>query len=375
MLDTISRDLGVSEAAAGQVAGLFSLGICVTGPVLGALTSRYQRRSVLAASLVLMGLGHAAAALAPDFGSLLAVRVLTSAAASLFTPQAAATASLLVPLDRRARTMAYVFLGWSVAAVVGLPAGAWLGKQLGWRAVMWIITALAALATAWVLWRVPSGLFTGRIDASAWRELARHPVLLRVVSVTVLHATAQFALFSFIVVAFREALSAPAHLVTALLCLNGMAGFLGNIYAGRIADRIGPAPVIAGSIAAMFAGFVVWIGIFAAGPGSLGIALAVLAALLWGGGNFGANSMQQVRLVNHAPPLAAVSVALNTSAIYLGQFIGTALGGLVLTQHWSSPPSLALPWLGLPIFALAIAVSVSAQRREERAHPGAVRSS
>jgi predicted MFS family arabinose efflux permease len=363
MLDTIARDLGVSDAAAGQVAGLFSLSICVTGPILGALTSRYERRRVLAASLGLLGLGHAAAAFAPDYWVLLAVRVSTASAASLFTPQAAATASLLVPAERRARTMAYVFLGWSIAAVVALPAGAWLGAHLGWRAVMWMIAALAALACAFVWWRVPSGLFVGRIDAAAWRDLARHPTLLRVVSVTVLHATAQFALFSFVVVAYRDALGATPNMVTGLLCLTGVAGFVGNVYAGRIADRIGPPPVIVGAIGLMFVGFVAWIGTFAAGPGAIGLSFAVSAALLWGCGNFAANSMQQVRLVNLSPPLASVSVALNTSAIYLGQFIGAALGGLALTQRVSSPASLALPWIGLPIFAIAIMVSLRAQRR------------
>jgi predicted MFS family arabinose efflux permease len=231
---------------------------------------------------------------------------------------------------------------------------------------MWIIAGLAALATALVLWQVPARLFVGRIDASSWLALARHAVLLRVVSVTVLHASAQFALFSFLVVAYREALAASPDLVTVLLALTGFAGFVGNVYAGRLADRFGPPSVIAGAIGLMLTAFLVWLAIFAVGPGPLGIALAGAAALLWGAGNFASNSMQQVRLVNLAPPLASVSVALNTSAIYLGQFIGTALGGLVLSHQLSSPATRALPWIGLPIFAVAIGVSLSAQRRAER---------
>jgi predicted MFS family arabinose efflux permease len=364
LLDTLARDLQVSEAAAGQIAGLFSLGICLTGPVLGALTSGYQRRTLLATSLLLMGLGHVAAALAPGYWTLLAIRVLTSSAASLFTPQAAATASLLVSPERRARTMAFVFLGWSVAAVVGLPAGAWLGAQLGWRAVMWIIAGLALLATALVLWRVPAGLFGSPIDASAWRSLVRHPALLRVVSVTVIHASAQFTLFSYLVVAYRDALGASANLITLMLLLTGIAGFVGNLSAGRLADRVGTPKVIAGAIALMLSSFLLWIAIFAVGPGPWGLSLAVLAALLWGSGNFASNSMQQVRLVDLAPPLASVSVALNTSAIYLGQFIGAGIGGLALTHALSAPASQALPWIGIPIFATSIVVSVRAQRFE-----------
>jgi predicted MFS family arabinose efflux permease len=363
MLDSVARDLDVSVAAAGQIAGMFSLGVCISGPILGALTSRYERRYVLSASLLLFGAGHAASAFATGYWSLLWLRVLTSFAGTLFTPQAAATASLLVPADRRARTMAFVFLGWSLAAVVGLPAGAWIGAHFGWRTAMWGVAALSALAGVLVLLRIPSGLFVGRIDASAWRQLALHPSLLRVVSVTVIHASAQFTLFSYLVVAYRDALDASANVITGLLCLMGLAGFAGNLLAGRIADRVGPPPVILGAIGLMLAAFVVWTALFAAGPGVIGFGLSLLAALLWGCGNFTSNSMQQVRLVNLAPPLASVSVALNTSAIYLGQFIGAGIGGLALTHQLSLPASRALPLIGLPIFVCAMWLSMDAERR------------
>lgn len=366
MLDTVARDLSVSEAAAGQIAGLFSLGVCVSGPILGALTSRYERRTVLALSLAAFAVGHVAAALAPEYWSLLAVRILTAFAGTLFTPQAAATASLLVPMERRARTMAFVFLGWSVAAVVGLPAGAWIGAHLGWRAAMWIIAAASSIGALLVLRLVPANLFVGRIDAAAWRTLAQHPVLLMVVSVTVIHASAQFTLFSYAVVAYRDAIGASANDVAILLCISGAAGFAGNIIAGRIGDEVGPPPVIFGAIALMFIAFVLWVGLFAAGPGLPGTVLAILAAVLWGLGNFSSNSMQQVRLVNIAPALAPVSVALNTSAIYLGQFIGAGLGGLVLTHAVVQPASRVLPWIGLPVFAVAMWVSAAAERRLQR---------
>lgn len=372
MLDTVAADLGVTEAAAGQIAGLFSLGICISGPVLGGLTSRFDRRPVLMASLALFAVGHALAAFAPGYWSLLAIRVATAFAGTLFTPQAAATASLLVPVERRARTMAFVFLGWSFAAVVGLPAGAWIGAHFGWRAAMWIVAGLSTAGTFLIAWQVPPGLVVGRIDAAAWRTLVRHPVLLPVVSVTVIHATAQFVLFSYLVVAYREALSATANEVALLLGITGAAGFTGNVVAGRIGDRIGPPPVIFFAIGMMFVAFVLWLGLFAIGAGPLGTAVAIVAALLWGGGNFSANSMQQVRLVNIAPALAPVSVALNTSAIYLGQFLGAGLGGLVLAYELADPPTRLLPWIGLPIFAVALWVSAAAQRRMGRVEREAV---
>lgn len=366
MLDTVATDLRVTPAAAGQIAGVFSLGICVSGPILSGMTSRLPRHRVLTTSLALFAVGHVAAALAPEYWSLLAIRVLTAFAGTLFTPQAAATASLLVAPERRARTMAFVFLGWSLAAVVGMPIGSWLAVQLGWRAAMWIIAGLSLLAAALVARVVPDALFVGAIDAAAWRALIAHPALLRVVSVTAIHASAQFVLFSYVVVAYREAIGASPTQIAVLLGVSGFMGFVGNVLAGRMGDRIGPPAVIFGAIALMLVAFLVWLGVFALGPSPLGVWLAVLAAVLWGSGNFSANSMQQVRLVNLAPELSSVSVALNTSAIYLGQFIGAGIGGLVLAHAFTRPATRALPWISIPIFALALWVSAAAQRRAER---------
>jgi predicted MFS family arabinose efflux permease len=363
MLDVVARDLRVTPSAAGQIAGLFSLGICVSGPILGALTSRYERRQVLAWSLALFALGHCVSACAPGYWSLLAARVLTALPGTLFTPQAAATASLLVTPERRARTMASVFLGWAAAGVIGMPLGAWIGAHLGWRSALWDIALLSALGSLLVLWQLPKGLYVERVDAAAWRRLVQQPGLVQVVSVTAIHASAQFALFSYATLAYREALDLTPARIALLFAVMGFAGFCGNVAAGPIAERVGTAPVVLAAIALMFVAFVLWLGVFAAGPGPFGVSLALVAACLWGLGNFASNSMQQVRLVNLAPPLASVSVALNTSAIYLGQFIGAGLGGLTLTYAVTAPASAALPWIGLPIFALAMWVSASAERR------------
>ena len=366
MLDTIARDLVETPSAIGLIAGFFSLAICLSGPLLGAVTSRFERRVVLTTSLALFAVGHWAAAMAGDYWSLLAIRVFTALAGTLFTPQAAATASLLVPAERRARTMSFVFLGWSIAAVLGMPAGALIASTFGWRTAMTCVGMLSALGAAMVWWRLPAGLYVARIDAAAWRAIGAHPTLLRVVSVTAIQASAQFTLFSYIVIAYRDALLATPLTITILLSLLGLAGFIGNLVAGRIADRRGPPLVIHVALFAMVLAFVAWIVLFDLGPGVAGLSVAVLVAVLWGSGNFASNGMQQVRLVNLAPPLASVSVALNTSAIYLGQFIGAATGGYVLAHHYTEPASKALPWVGLPIFFIAIAVSIAAQRRIDR---------
>lgn len=366
MLDAVANELDVSVAAAGQIAGLYSLGICVSGPVLGALTSRMDRRNLLTISLGLFAVGHVVAAFMQSYATLLAVRVLTSFAGTLYTPQAAGTAALLVPPERRARTMAFVFLGWSFSAVVGMPAGAWIGTHFGFRMAMWLVAALAGLGAIIGYVQLPRDLRVTAITGEAWRALTAHPTLMRVVSVTMIHASAQFVLFSYLVVAYRDALGAGSNLIAALLGVTGAAGFVGNIIAGALADRLGTEAVIHTAITSMLCAFFIWLGMFSLGPSLAGTVLGFVAALLWGFGNFSANSMQQVRLVNLAPELASVSVALNTSAIYLGQFIGAGVGGLVLTAELVHPASHALPYIGLPVFVLALWVSIRAQRTAAR---------
>jgi MFS transporter, DHA1 family, inner membrane transport protein len=137
----------------------------------------------------------------------------------------------------------------------------------------------------------------------------------------------------------------------------GVFGIIGNIIAGVLMDRVGAARVALASIAVMLAAFLIW----PLTQGSLPV--MVLACALWGLGCFAINSAQQARLVELAPPLAPVSIALNSSGIYLGQAFGAAAGGVALAQGRAG----LLSWIGAAIFALAIALGLAAQARPARA--------
>jgi len=131
MLNDLSAGLGVSPATAGilMVAGGVVIGL--GAPLCATLTSGFDRRLLLVASLVYYALGHALSALAPDFWSLLVIRALMVISAGIFTPQAAATVGLMVPPEKRAGAVAFIFIGWSIASVAGLPAGSLIGAFLG----------------------------------------------------------------------------------------------------------------------------------------------------------------------------------------------------------------------------------------------------
>ena len=120
MLGELSSGLGVSIRDAGLLVTFGAIMLCVGSPVAASLTSRFERRTLLTATLAILALGNIASAFAPDYASLLAIRLVMLAVGALYTPQAAGTAALIVPAEKRGSTIAYIFLGWSLAAACGV---------------------------------------------------------------------------------------------------------------------------------------------------------------------------------------------------------------------------------------------------------------
>jgi predicted MFS family arabinose efflux permease len=181
--------------------------------------------------------------------------------------------------------------------------------------------------------------------------------LLANVSVTTLFAAASFMIFSYFVPAAHEFLGASPALVSLLLAGFGVAGVTGNMLAVRYMDRIGPARVITLALVSALAGHLLW-------PFTQGsTALVAMAMLAWGAGVFAGNSAQQAKLVALAPAAAPVSVALNSSAIYLGQAIGPAAGGLLIAHLPGAAGYALLPAISVPLLVAAIALSQFASLR------------
>ncbi len=356
MLSVLAEGLQVSIPAAGRLIVFFAVTVAVGAPLLAGATSRLDRRALLVAMQLLFVAGHALAAIAPSYELVAATRVGSAVSAALFTAQAAATAGLLVPAERRGSAIAFVFLGWSLASVAGMPLGAWVGSSFGWRAAFAVVAVMAAAGAAAVWLTLPGGLRTQTIDRAAWGRLLGNPLLLAVIAVTAIQAWAQFTLSAYFTPAFKALANADGRTVAALLGVFGFTGLVGNILAGRLIDRLGAARIVAASIAVMMAGHVVWL------VSAHTMAGLVAALLLWGLGCFAANSAQQARLAGLALALAPVSIALNTSAIYLGQALGAETGGQLIARVGLEH----LPWASLPIFAVSLVLSVWAGRRAAR---------
>jgi predicted MFS family arabinose efflux permease len=345
-LNEISSSLEVSVATAGQLISAAALLMCVGAPLLAAVVAGWDRRRLLALSMIWYAALHLLAAAAPSFAALLPLRVLTMLAPAIFTPQAAACVGLLVPPEQRGRAITFIFLGWSVASVLGMPLGAFIGGTLGWRSAFAAVALLSLASAVWVWRALPNGIKPPALSAAAWRETFRSPGLMLCVLVTVLFSAGQFVLFSYFAPYYKHKLDITPAQLSILFLWFGAFGFLGNILMTRHIDRIGASRAVMIGVAAMALSLLIW-------PLGTSLMLAALVSIPWALGCFSSNSAQQARLVTIAPALAAASIALNSSAMYGGQAIGAATGGWIIAQGGMD----LLHWAGLGSLLLAMAVS------------------
>jgi predicted MFS family arabinose efflux permease len=350
-LNEISASLEVPVAAAGQLISAGALLMCLGAPLMAAVVAGWDRRRLLALSMVWYGAMHLACTLAPNFAALLPLRVLTMIAPAIFTPQAAACVGLLVPPEDRGRGITFIFVGWSVASVLGMPIGAYVGGTFGWRAAFALIGLLCLVSAFWVWRAMPDNVKPPALSAAAWRETLRSPALMLCVLVTVLYSAGQFVLFSYFAPYYKQVLGTTPGQLGLLLMWFGAFGFIGNMLMSRYIDRLGASRAVMIGIIAMAISLLAW-------PLGTSLALAAVVAIPWALGCFSSNSAQQARLVGIAAPLAAASIALNTSAMYAGQAIGAGAGGWLIAQGRMG----VLHWAGLAGLLLAMAVSAWATR-------------
>lgn len=355
-LNDISVSLAVPVPVAGQLISLAALLMALGAPLCAALVGGWDRRRLLALSLVWYGLLHLACCAAADFATLLPLRVASMVAPAIFTPQAAACVGLLVPTHQRGRAITFIFVGWSVASVLGMPLSAFLGGTLGWRSAFALVGVLSLASAGWVWRSMPDGVKPASLSFAAWGEVLRSRTLMLCLAVTVLSSAGQFSLFSYFAPYYKEQLAMTPGELSLLFMWFGAFGLAGNLIMSRHIDRIGAHRAVMAGLVLMAISLLVF-------PLGTSLVLAALVNLPWALGCFSSNSAQQARLVWIAPAWASGSIALNSSAMYTGQAIGAASGGWLIAQHGLQ----SLHWAGFAGVLLAIVASAWAARSAQRA--------
>jgi MFS transporter, DHA1 family, inner membrane transport protein len=349
MLIELSADLGVSVTTAGLLITFGAAVLCIGSPLTAWLTSWVERRTLLTTALAVLAFTNTASALAPDYTTLLVIRLIMLAVGALYTPQAAGTAALIVSPEKRGSTIAYVFLGWSLAAAIGLPLITFVASRYGWRTVYGGIGAVATLEMLFLAWRLPKGLLGARVDLKTWAEVGRNRMIPVLLLITTLQMSGQFAVFTFMGPLVAKLTHVGPDAVSLVFMLYGVSGMVGVIIATRIVDSWGAYKTSLLFTLLVLTGITVWAlgaGIYAA---------MACGVVIWGLGFAATNSMQQVRLVAAAPSLASASVALNTSVLYIGQALGSAIGGVLYARDLL----FGVGYVGVAFVALALTTLIT----------------
>ena len=344
MLIELSSDLGITVHTAGLLITFGAVMLCVGSPLTAWLTSWIERRALLTTTLAALALANVASAFAPDYATLLIIRLIMLGIGALYTPQAAGTAALIVSPEKRGGAIAYVFLGWSLAAAVGLPLITFMTSRYGWRAAYGSIGVLGAFGFLLLAWRLPAGLIGARVDLKTWADVGRNRAIIVLLLITTLQMSGQFVVFTFMGPLLTKLTHVGPDAVGLVFAIYGLCGFVGVVIASRIVDSWGAYKTSVLFTVLMLTGITGWA--LSAGFYSL----MACSVAIWGLGFASTNSMQQVRLVAAAPALASASVSLNTSVLYVGQAIGSAIGGLLYARdllHGSGYAAMAFVALAL----------------------------
>jgi predicted MFS family arabinose efflux permease len=362
LIPTIASDLGVSLPAAGLLVSLYALSVAIGAPLLTALTGRLPRKTLLAALMALFTIGNLVAWRAPSYESLIVARILTGLAHGVFFSVGSIIATTLVPKEKAASAIATMFSGMTVAFVAGIPLGTFIGQHFGWRATFLVVAGFGLVAFLGAVAFVPRHLAQTR-PAPLFQQfqVLAQPRLLLVYAMTAVGYGGSLIAFTFMAPLLEEISGFTPSQVSFVLVAYGVSVAAGNVWGGKLADRVGP-------VKALKRIFLLLAAVLFALTFTVHNAwLAVLTMLCWGAVAFGNVPGLQVYVVKQArhfaPEATDVASGFNIAAFNLGVAGGSSLGGLIVAHIGLGHT----PWIAAAVtlgaFALT-ALSGSLDQRE-----------
>ena len=361
LIPTIAEQLNVSLPSAGLLVSLYALGVAIGAPVLTALTGKLPRKWLLVGLMALFTAGNLLAWQAPGYESLIVARILTGLAHGVFFSVGSTIATGLVAKEKAASAIAIMFSGLTVALVTGVPLGTWIGQVFGWRETFLVVSALGVIAMAGSLLLIPNNLPKGA--ASSIREqlavLTKKPLLM-VYAKTALGYGGAFTAFTFLAPILQQVSGFGVNAVSLILLVYGVSVAVGNIWGGKLADKMGPLP----ALKLMFGGLaLILLMLTFTAPHPV---LAVFTVLVWGAFAFGNVPGLQVLVVKqaviHTPNAVDVASGLNIAAFNVGIALGSVVGGFVV-EHLGL---MHTPWIGALIVLLAYGLTHVSEKREAK---------
>ncbi|MBD5769988.1 MFS transporter [Marinomonas sp. SM2066] len=352
LIPTIANDLSVNLPSAGLLVSLYALGVAVGAPVLTALTRTLNRKWLLIGLMSLFILGNMLAWAAPGYNSLIVARILTGLAHGVFFSIGSTIATRSVPKEKEASAIALMFTGLTVALVTGVPLGTWIGQHFGWRATFLVVSALGLIAMIGSAILVPNNLKQSP-SASLVKQMSVlvKPRLLLVYAMTAVGYGGTFVAFTFLASILESVSGFPSSAIGLIMLVYGVSVAIGNIWGGKMADRIGPISALSYIFLALAAVLVLF---YFTAPYPW---LALVTVLLWGAFAFGNVPGLQVYVVQIAeretPHAVDVASGLNIAAFNVGIALGALIGGHIVDQY----RLIDTAWVGAVIVLVALALT------------------
>jgi MFS transporter, DHA1 family, inner membrane transport protein len=362
LLLQVAADMHVSVSTAGLLISGYALGVFVGAPILTLAMRRMPRKAVLLALMAIFTLGNAACAVAPSYGLLMAARVLTSLAHGSFFGIGSVVATGLVPSDKRASAISTMFVGLTVATLLGVPFGAWFGLLLGWRAAFWAVAAIGVVAFAVLAIFVPGDVGRDDKPVPLRDELAviARPQVQLGLAMTVLGFAGLFTVFTYIQPILTGITGFSKGAVSPILLVFGAGLSIGNIAGGRLADH-GLARALIGTLA----GLVVVLVILA--PALSTMVPTVLLVGLLGAAAFATVAPLQLRVLEQAGTAGqSLASSLNIAAFNLGNALGAWIGGVTIDH---GPGLAALPLVAAAVTTLGLGIALWSLRLDRALVP------
>ena len=371
LLPEVAADFGVTETVAGYLISGYALSVAVGAIGLTAALTRVDRKKALLGLMVLFIAGNLLSAVAPTYEVMLLGRVVAALCHGAFFGIGAVVAADLVAPEKRAGAISIMFAGLTIANVLGVPFGTFLGQAAGWRATFWAITAIGVVALAGIALLVPSRVgspdgapapgaatapgadhASGRTGLRGELAAFRSAQVWFSIAITVLGFGGMFGAFTYIAFTLTEVGGFTTASVPWLLVLFGGGLFVGNLVGGRAADRrLGTTLVV------LFAALTVVLGVFALTATSQ--VMTVVSLVLMGAFGFATVPGLQMRVMSFAQGAPTLASGANIAAFNVGNALGAWIGGLTIAAGLGFTSPL---WAGAAMTAVGLVVLLVAVR-------------
>ena len=359
VLPQVADGLGVTIPTAGYLVSAYAIGIALGGPLMTLATRRVSRKTLLLGLALVFTAGQAACALAPDFASMLAIRILVAVAHGVYFGVAMVVAVGLVREEQRGMAVALILAGLTVSNIVGVPAGAAIGNAWGWRSTFWAMFALGIVSTLAMAILLPRRIGNATAPggfASEVKVLGRQQVWTSLILMLLLMIS-QFVPYTYIAPLLQEVTGLDATTVPLVLLMNGVGATVGVFIGGKLADwKLMPSLITVLALQAVILGT-----IYLVSPHPLPM---VVAITVWGGLNFAIGAPIQSRILSWTADGPNLASSLIPSGFNIGIALAAFIGATLLNAGYSYRD---LPLLGVAAMTVATLVAIMSWAAERRA--------